>query len=555
MLDQQRRRSPAAPTHGAAPSRRSGGSSGPSNAALQSELPAMGAQQGEEMQGDLWGWLGESTSFGWLDSVSDWWSSLFSSEEQDVVVDVADPQKTDATVEDVEEIVEEVEETGPQVDRTETVSAGMKGAVIDVGAETLELRDGPSADAAVSGTVTNGKPVEVVSVDGEWIEVEFRDGDSERSGWLRAGLFSDQPALNQDDAAPGLMDDYSWQLYEKDDVLPEAGELRGSQVKQGGLADCYFVAAMIAVGNARPAFLEQSFRYNESSGLFEVRFFEEQGYDYRSGETRYDEVWVEVDGHLPTDTGKDRLAYARDNPELWGALMEKAYAKWQGGYEAIGNGGYGSKAMASLTGADSSSRSPSSMQPDEVLAFFQAAKDEGKAIYAGTQESWQSETQTPLQGEASGPYSGQLTQIHDWNEVKPGTLRITDASGQVGSARDTGAKGDKTASIVGSDVAEGEIDYAKPGKVTVQYRDGAAPESAEDLELGFRFKGMIAPQYQLVGWHGYAFEDVVDGKLQFYNPWGSWQPKPIPAEDFTKYFSSCATNLVPQARDAQTTEG
>ncbi len=560
MLDQKRRRSPAAPQPSAAGSRRRADAPAASNAALQSELgatdhSALGMAGDEEMQGDLWGWMSEATSWGWLSSMSDWWSGLFSGDEQDTVKDVVDPTKSDAKAEDVEEIIEEVEEAGPAVDRAETVTAGMRGALIDPGATALELRDGPSAEAAVSGTTTNGKPVQVVGVDGEWIEVAYRDGDSERRGWARAGLFSDQPALNEDDAHKGLMDDYAWQLYEKDDVLPEAGQLTGSQIKQGGLADCYFVAAMIATANARPAFVEESFRYNESSGLYEVRFFEEQGYDYRSGQTRYEEIWVEVDGYLPTDTEKDRTAYARANPELWGALMEKAYAKWQGGYDAMGNGGYGSKAMASITGAASDSRSPASMAPDEVLAFFQAAKDEGRAIYAGTQESWQSETQAPLRGTAAGPYAGGLTQIHDWNNVKPGTLRINDTSGQVGAARDTGGEGAKTASIVGSDVAEGTIDYADAGHVSVTFRDGKAPESAEDLELSFRFKGMIAPQYQLVGWHGYAFEDIVDGKLQFYNPWGSWQPKPIPAEDFTRYFSSCATNLVPQARDAQATDG
>jgi hypothetical protein len=262
---------------------------------------------------------------------------------------------------------------------------------------------------------------------------------------------------------------------------------------------------------------------------------------------------VEVDGYLPTNG--NRTAYARANLELWGALMEKAYAKWQGGFDVMGDGGYGSKAMAAISGVDSNSETPSQMSPEQVLQFFTKAQEEGRAIYAGSQSSWESEKQTPLTATADGTYQGKVTQIHEWNHIDPGTLTIRDTGGGgAGFARDTGTEGAKKASITGSSVAEGEVVYKEPGTIKVQYQDGKTPEKAEDLEVGFEFKGMIAPQYQLVGWHGYAFKEIVDGKLQFHNPWGSWQPKPITPEDFTKYFSSCSTNLVPQAVAARDTE-
>ena len=525
----------------------------------------------EEMQGDLWGWLHENTGWSWTDSLSSWWTGLWGGDQEidtpSPAIDTPSPEiVTPAPV--VDEPVKDVEVPDPEkkqdppapevmeptIDRTDTISRGMKGAVISGGAE-IEVRDADSVEAGVTGKIADGKPVEVTEVSGDWIKVEYRvPGNKEEQGWVRRSVFSDQPGLFKDDENPGMMEDHIWQLYEKDDVLPEAGQLKGTDIKQGGLADCYFIAAMIAVGNARPNFLEESFRYNESTGLYEVRFFEEQGYDYRSGTTNYDEVWVEVDGYLPTDG--DRTAYARSNPELWGALMEKAYAKWQGGFDAIGDGGYGSKAMAHLSGMESESQTPSRMDADQVLAFFTKAQEEGRAIYAGTQSSWESDKQTPLSGSAAGPYTGDVKQIHDWNEIKPGSLTVNDVgSGAAGRARDTGSDGSKTASIVGGGVSKGEVDYSKPGSIELTYRDGQAPEKAEDLEVGFNFKGMIAPQYQLVGWHGYAFKEIVDGKLQFHNPWGSWQPKPITPEDFTKYFSSCATNLVPQAKAAQDTEG
>jgi len=537
------------------------------NAGAREALEQQGGPgAGEEMQGDVWGmdWLHDNTGWEWTQSLNDWWNDIWGSgKEEDIdgpSIDTPSPV-VDGPGKKEDVVAPIIEEPAPvvdphKVDRTDSVRRGMKGAVISGGAD-IEVRGGPGAEAAVSGKVVDGKPVEVVEVIGEYIKVEYRvDGNKEEQGWIHIGVFSDQPGLNRDEDNPGMMDDHIYQLYEQDQVLPEAGQLKGTDIKQGGLADCYFVAAMIAVGSARPAFLEQSFRFNESSGLYEVRFFEEKGYDYQSGQSEYEEIWIEVDGYLPTTSGGDKTAYARANPELWGALMEKAYAKWQGGYEEMGNGGYGSKAMAAMSGMESDSATPSRMSAEEVLTFFTKAQDEGRAIYAGTQSCWEAEKQTPLSGTETGPYTGSVTQIHDWNKIKPGSLTITDkGDGGAGLARDTGTEHSKTSDLRGSGVAEGEVDYAKPGSISVKYAESKAPKAASDLEVAFDFKGMIAPQYQLVGWHGYAFKEVVDGKLQFHNPWGSWQPKPITPEDFTKYFSSCATNLVPQAKAAQDAEG
>ncbi len=499
----------------------------------------------EEKQGDVWGWIYANTGWGWSESLSNWWGDLWG-KEQDLTHGPLAPHLLEASV----GTDEDTPVLEPQVDRIDAVVVGMKGAVIADGND-IQVRGEPGKDASVTGTIPDGKPVEVLDVSGKWIQIEYRvAGNKEEQGWVKHTVFSDQPGIFMDEDHPGMMEDHIWQLHEKEQILPEAGQLKGTEISQGGLADCYFIAAMIAVGNARPQFLEESFRYNQSTGLYEVRFFEAGDYDWENRRTNYKEVWVEVDGYLPSDG--DRTAYARANPALWGALMEKAYAKWQGGFDAIGDGGVGSQAMQHIAGADSSTKSPSRMSPEEVLEFFTQAQQEGKAIYAGTQSSWASEKQTPLSGSAAGPFTGTVAQIHQWNSIKPGSLRIVDTGdGMGGTAFDTGQEGSKTARITGGGVSEGEVDYSKPGSISVTYREDAAPQKAQDLEVGFDFKGMIAPQYQLVGWHGYAFKEIVDGKLQFHNPWGSWQPKAITPEDFTKYFSSCATNLVPQAKAAQ----
>lgn len=118
-----------------------------------------------------------------------------------------------------------------------------------------------------------------------------------------------------------------------------SGVANPSDVCQGRLGDCWFLSAVAVLTEvSRISEVIITPEYNEE-GIYTVRFCIQ-------GEW----VPVVVDDWIPCESpGKPAFATSRKGNELWVSILEKAYAKLHGSYEAL-EGGLVQDALVDLTG-------------------------------------------------------------------------------------------------------------------------------------------------------------------------------------------------------------
>lgn len=146
--------------------------------------------------------------------------------------------------------------------------------------------------------------------------------------------------------------------------------ISASDLKQGAVGDCYYIATLASIAQEKPSYIQNMFTDN-GDGTFTVRFYKNGAADY-----------LTVDRYLPTDTwGNFAYAsydssYSSSSNELWVALAEKAYAQlnesgWIGqdntnSYEGI-SGGWMDAVIEQVTGLSTSFVSASSMTSEQLV--------------------------------------------------------------------------------------------------------------------------------------------------------------------------------------------
>ncbi|KAK2186212.1 hypothetical protein NP493_210g00025 [Ridgeia piscesae] len=170
--------------------------------------------------------------------------------------------------------------------------------------------------------------------------------------------------------------------------------LSRDDIKQGILGDCWFLSSCAAVSQ-HECFMRKIIPDDQPlcgpnyRGIVHFRF-------WRFGQ------WTDVyvDDLLPTRNGQMMYAHCEDPTEFWVALIEKAYAKLHGSYEAI-EGGQTMAALVDLTGGLAERYELKGADPSMYRHLLRAHKS-GAFIACSRKGEWREATMADANGLVSG---------------------------------------------------------------------------------------------------------------------------------------------------------
>ncbi len=433
---------------------------------------------------------------------------------------------------------------GVQFDEDEAAAReeklGGETARINTKSGNLHLRDAPSMDGKIIDKFGRGTVVTRHKKKGEWIEVKVWSGNGGKAGWMHGEYLAVEPGLTLEDEGDkkGQPKDYEYA-----EVTGKAfhGKPSAGEAAQGAIGDCYLIAAMGALASTAGGQkkLMEMVHPHGPSAEYTVTFHEEQW------DGSYKPAKVKVSAWMPVSGGNLKYALMGkpaanlEKVPLWPAIIEKAYAQWKGGYEAIGGGGSPGGAMSEMAGVDVTNKSVSWFKTDKELTdAIKDNIDKGRSMTAATFSKVGHTKESAFSGSGKGPFSATLS-----NVVAERSVKITDKEGAAPAVGDDG-KG----KLTGKDV-EGTVDYKK-GKFSLTYKGDKAPAEAKDLLLECQVKYWLNRSPDIVGNHAYVVKGATDDAIDLHNPWGKYHPGKVDLKTFRKTYQSFASTAALGSGDA-----